>query len=68
MDLNAAKNLAIVIAVGFVVSFISALLVIRALMGFITRHDFTVLAWYRIIFGAFILLTWQMGWINWAAS
>ncbi len=45
-----------VIAVGFVVSFVVALLVIRALMRFITRHDFTVFAWYRIAFGAAILL------------
>ena len=45
-----------VIAIGFVVSFIVALLVIRALMRFITRHDFTVFAWYRIAFGAALLL------------
>lgn len=45
-----------VIAIGFVVSFVVALAVIRALMRFITRHDFTVFAWYRIVFGAAILL------------
>lgn len=55
-----------VFAVGFVVSFISALLVIRALMHFISRHDFTVFAWYRIVFGAFILLTAFSGLVDWA--
>lgn len=56
-----------VFAVGFVVSFVSALLVIRALMRFITRHDFTVFAWYRIVFGALILATWYFNIIPWSA-
>lgn len=56
-----------IFAVGFVVSFISALLVIRALMRYITNHDFTVFAYYRIIFGALILLSSYMGWVNWTA-
>lgn len=55
-----------VFAVGFVVSFVAALLVIRALMRFISRHDFTAFAWYRIAFGGFILLTAATGWINWS--
>ncbi|MDQ8037876.1 MAG: undecaprenyl-diphosphate phosphatase [Pedobacter sp.] len=55
-----------VFAVGFVVSFISALLVIRALMRFITRHDFTVFAWYRIGFGLFILATAFTGLVDWS--
>lgn len=54
-----------VFAVGFVVAFISALLVIRALIRFISHHDFTVFAWYRIAFGAFILLSAATGWLNW---
>lgn len=56
-----------VFAIGFVVSFISALLVIRALMRYIANHDFTVFAYYRIIFGALILLSSYMGWMNWSA-
>ncbi|MDF3030510.1 MAG: Undecaprenyl-diphosphatase [Moraxellaceae bacterium] len=55
-----------VFAVGFVVSFISALLVIRALIRFVSRHDFTVFAWYRIVFGAFILLSAWTGLIDWS--
>jgi undecaprenyl-diphosphatase len=45
-----------IFAIGFVVSFLVALLVIRALMRFISQHDFTVFAWYRIAFGLAILL------------
>lgn len=55
-----------VFAVGFVVSFVSALLVIRALIRFVSRHDFTVFAWYRIVFGAFILLSAWTGFVDWS--
>lgn len=54
-----------VFAVGFVVSFLSALVVIRALIRFVSRHDFTVFAWYRIVFGAFILLSAWTGLVDW---
>lgn len=37
-----------VIAVGFVTSFVGAMIVVRWMMGFITRHGFTPFAWYRI--------------------
>lgn len=43
------------IAVGFVVSFIVALLVVRWLVGFVQRRGFAPFAWYRIILGAVIL-------------
>lgn len=42
-------------AVGFIVSFIVALLVIRGLLAFISRNSFGVFAWYRIIAGAVLL-------------
>lgn len=40
------------IAIGFVVSFIVALLVIRWFVSFVGRHGFAPFAWYRIIVGA----------------
>jgi undecaprenyl-diphosphatase len=43
-------------AVGFVVSFFSALLVIRALLSYVSRRSFVPFAWYRIFFGALILI------------
>ncbi|CAK0765519.1 Undecaprenyl-diphosphatase 2 [Gammaproteobacteria bacterium] len=43
-------------AVGFVVAFFSALVVVRALLVYIGKHDFTAFAWYRIVFGGLVLL------------
>lgn len=42
--------------VGFTTAFISALMVIKMLLRFVATHDFKVFAWYRIIFGAIVLL------------
>lgn len=43
------------IAVGFVVSFIVALLVVRWLVRFVQTHGFSAFAWYRIAVGMAIL-------------
>jgi undecaprenyl-diphosphatase len=53
--------------VGFVVSFVSAFLCVRWLLRYIATHDFTVFAWYRIIFGVIVLATAYTGVVNWAA-
>jgi len=45
-----------VFTVGFVVSFISALLVIRGLLSYVSRRSFVPFAWYRIFFGALLLI------------
>ncbi len=45
----------IILAVGFVVSFIVAFVVIAGFMKFISRHDFKLFGWYRIILGGIIL-------------
>ena len=44
-----------VIALGFVVAFISALFVVRGFVGFIGKHGFAPFAWYRIGAGAIAL-------------
>jgi undecaprenyl-diphosphatase len=44
-----------VIAIGSVVAFLSALVVVRVLIGFISRHGFTPFAWYRLLVGALML-------------
>lgn len=54
-----------VFAVGFVMAFIAAAIVVRALVSFVSRHGFTVFAWYRIAFGALIWLSAGTGWIQW---
>ncbi len=41
----------ILIAIGFVVAFVSALFVVRRLIDFVSRHGFAPFAWYRIVVG-----------------
>lgn len=53
-------------AVGSIVSFISAFLAVRGLIRFISRHDFTVFAWYRIAFGMLVLGSAHFGWVDWS--
>ncbi len=54
-------------AVGTVTAFFSALLCIRWLIRYVSTHDFTWFAWYRIVFGGIVLLTATTGWVTWAA-
>ena len=49
------------IAVGFVVSFITALIVVRAFLNFVTRRGFTFFAWWRVIVGTLGLIALAMG-------
>ncbi|HUD28513.1 MAG TPA: undecaprenyl-diphosphate phosphatase, partial [Novosphingobium sp.] len=43
------------IAVGFFVSFVVALVVIKAFMAFVSKSGFAPFAWYRIVAGALAL-------------
>ena len=54
-------------AVGLVFAFASALVCIRWLIRYVSTHDFTVFAWYRIVFGGIVLLTAWGGWVEWKA-
>ncbi|MBV2234513.1 MAG: undecaprenyl-diphosphate phosphatase [Sterolibacterium sp.] len=54
-------------SVGFTASFISAFFCVRWLLRFISTHDFTPFAWYRIAFGLIVLATWQFGLVDWTA-
>jgi undecaprenyl-diphosphatase len=49
------------IGVGFVVSFVVALVVVRWLMGVIARIGFTPFGWYRIALGSVMLLVLSLG-------
>jgi undecaprenyl-diphosphatase len=42
-------------ATGFVVAFVSALIVVKAFLSYVSHHSFAAFAWYRIAFGAFLL-------------
>jgi undecaprenyl-diphosphatase len=44
------------VAVGFIVSFVVAIVVVKAFVHYISRHGFAPFAWYRIIVGAAALV------------
>lgn len=44
------------ITIGFIVSFIVAILVIKAFLAIVTRYGFTPFAWYRIVAGGLALI------------
>lgn len=46
---------AAIFAAGFVMAFLTALVVVRAFLGYVARHDFVPFAWYRIAFGLIVL-------------
>ncbi len=54
-----------VIGVGSIASFVSAAFAVRALIRYVSGHDFKVFAWYRIAFGFVILGTWYFGLVKW---
>lgn len=54
--------------VGFVAAFLSAFLCVRWLLRYIISHDFTIFAWYRIVFGVVVLGTAWTGAVNWTAG
>jgi undecaprenyl-diphosphatase len=56
------------LAVGLVVSFVSAFVVIRWLIRYVATHDFRWFAWYRIAFGVIVLATAWTGVVNWSAA
>lgn len=45
----------LILAVGFVMAFITALIVIRAFLYYVSRHNFLPFAYYRIVFGLLVL-------------
>lgn len=56
-----------VFAVGFITSFIFAMIAVKGLLKFIANHSYAAFAWYRIVFGLLILATWQFGWVDWTS-
>lgn len=45
------------VVVGFVAAFFAALLVVRSLLAFVSRHGFALFAWWRILIGSIGLIT-----------
>src|SRR5215469_12020953 len=50
-----------IIAIGFVVSFIVALIVVKTFLEYVTRHGFQLFAWWRVIVGTLGLIALAMG-------
>jgi undecaprenyl-diphosphatase len=55
-------------AVGGLAAFVSALIAVRTLIKFVSRHDYTLFAWYRIAFGGVVLATAYFGWVDWGLA
>jgi undecaprenyl-diphosphatase len=51
------------IAVGFVMAFIAALVVVRPFLRFVSRSGFAPFAWYRIVVGLMLLAAVGRGWL-----
>ena len=66
-DLFEASDIPVFL-VGGLFSFVSAFLAVRGLIRFISRHDFTLFAWYRIVFGLIVLVTAGTGVVEWSAE
>jgi len=56
-----------IFTVGTVFAFFSAWVCIRWLIRYVSTHDFTAFAWYRIVFGGLVLLSAYAGWVEWRA-
>ena len=51
------------IAVGFVMAFLAALIVVKPFLRFVGRSGFAPFAWYRIVVGVLILAAVRSGWL-----
>jgi len=52
--------------IGSIAAFVSAFLCVRWLLRYISTHDFTAFAWYRIVFGLVVIATAYSGLVMWA--
>jgi undecaprenyl-diphosphatase len=50
-----------IVAIGFVVSFITAIIVVKTFLEYLTRHGFAVFAWWRVIVGTLGLIALALG-------
>ena len=50
-----------IIAIGFVVSFVTAIIVVKTFLNYVTRNGFTLFAWWRVVVGTLGLIALAMG-------
>lgn len=51
-----ATNEIFILIIGMIVSFITSIIIIKALMNYIKKHSFIIFGYYRIILGVIVLL------------
>lgn len=60
-DMSQVEGGVLSVLVGTFVSFITALIAIKWLIRYVSKHDFKLFAWYRILFGTIIVLLVSIG-------
>jgi undecaprenyl-diphosphatase len=63
LDESAAAGGTAEIAIGFVMAFLAALIVVKPFVRYVTRSGFAPFGWYRIVTGAVILAATAAGWL-----
>ncbi|WP_409201302.1 undecaprenyl-diphosphate phosphatase [Paracoccus aurantius] len=58
LDAASAGN----IVIGFICAFLSALVVVRVLLSYVSAHGYAIFAWWRIALGGVVLLALAAGW------
>jgi undecaprenyl-diphosphatase len=51
----------IIVAFGFVVSFVAAWIVVKTFLGYVQRHGFALFAWWRVLVGTLGLIALALG-------
>ncbi|MBL4916570.1 undecaprenyl-diphosphate phosphatase [Szabonella alba] len=49
------------IAIGFVAAFLAAVIVVKSLLGYVSRHGYALFGWWRIIVGCLALIALSLG-------
>jgi undecaprenyl-diphosphatase len=52
--------------IGAAAAFVSAFVCVRWLLRYVSSHDFSIFAWYRIAFGLVVIVSGYGGWVVWA--
>lgn len=51
----------LIVAIGFAVSFVTAIIVVKTFLSYVTRHGFTLFAWWRVVVGTLGLIALALG-------
>jgi undecaprenyl-diphosphatase len=45
-----------IIAVGFIAAFVTAVIAVRSLLGYVSRHGYALFGWWRLVVGGLGLI------------